>query len=142
MSGGSGPRAALQAAMVRAIAGAPTVADRLNGVFDAPPVRAARPHAIVEEPVASGWDAALVEGREMRVVVLIRDAGAEPVALRGLVEAVERAVIAMPAALGDGWRVLSRVVLRSRIQREAADRWQASAEFRLRTVRPRDEHQS
>ena len=41
----------------------------------------------------------------------------------------------MPDALGEGWRVVSRVLLRSRILNEGESRWSALSEFRLRMLR-------
>jgi len=110
----------------------------LNAVFDAPQTRAARPYALVDEPIGSDWGTADAEGREFRIVVQLHFDAAHPEAIRGLADAVEAAIGKMPPMPGDGWRIVSRRLLRTRIRRESADRWTADTEFRLRMLRVAD----
>ncbi|WP_082731856.1 MULTISPECIES: tail completion protein gp17 [unclassified Sphingomonas] len=124
-------RVELQAAMLAAIG---EVAG-LAGAFDAPPVRAALPHAVVEEPLIADWGTKDQDGREARATVTIRDAGERPERLRALGDAVEAAVLDIAAELGGGWRVASLVLVRSRVVREGAGRWALISEFRVRGLR-------
>jgi hypothetical protein len=124
----------LTAALAAHLRGCPALAG--CAVFDAPPVRGGLPFVVVEEPVladasASGW-----AGREGRVTVSIADAGERPVRLRGLLDAVEAWVAALPAAIGDGWRVVLLKPVRSRVVRSGGgDRWSGTAEFQVRMWR-------
>ncbi|RYY47820.1 MAG: DUF3168 domain-containing protein [Sphingomonadales bacterium] len=104
-------------------------------VFDAPPVRASRPYALVEEAQLADWGTKDIAGREGRVSIALFDGGESPARLRMLVGAAEDAVAAMPRTLGEGWAVASLVLLRSRIVREGDNRWRATSEFRLRILR-------
>lgn len=120
----------LQAALVEALAGI-----EVTQVFDAPPVRAARPYALVEEAWLADWGTKDMAGREGRFAVTLFDAGERPARLRRLAGAAEDAIAAMPRAIGQGWAIASLVLLRSRIAREGDARWQSVSEFRVRMLR-------
>ena len=128
-------QALLSAAMIEALGGCPGVADVVTGIFDAPPVRAARPYALVEDAVLGDWGTKDMAGREGRVAVLLYDGGERPVRLRALVGEAEAAIDAMPRDLGEGWRVVTLVLARSRIVREGESRWAAMSEWRVRMLR-------
>ncbi|KQM14660.1 hypothetical protein ASE73_10420 [Sphingomonas sp. Leaf24] len=118
----------LQAMLVARLRGVLTGAS----VFDAPPVRAARPFVVVDMPVLSDWGTKDAAGREGRVVVQLFDDGEVPVRLRTLAAAAEGVVLAAPAALA-GWRIVSLVFVRSRVVRDGAG-WIGSVEFRVRML--------
>lgn len=106
----------------------------VTGVFDCPPVRAARPYAVIEEAMLADWGTKDIAGREGRFAVRVLDVGERPVRLRVLAGAVEDAVAAMPRMLGEGWAVASLVFLRARIARDAGG-WTSVSEFRVRMLR-------
>lgn len=122
--------AELQAAVVLAMAGV----EGLTGAFDAPPVRAALPHAVIDPPVMTDWSAKGVAGREARLTVRVIDGGERPGRLHGLTGAVEDAVTALDGAIGGGWRVVAARPVQTRIVR-AAERWTASVVFAVRMYR-------
>lgn len=132
----SDARALLVAAVVarlRGLAGLAGVA-----VFDAPPVRGGLPHLVVEEPVLADAAVAGWSGREGRLTVVLEDAGERPVRLRALLAAVEAGLPGLAgAAIGDGWRVVTVRLARSRLARagRSDNRWQGSAEFQFRMWR-------
>ncbi|WNO53544.1 DUF3168 domain-containing protein [Stakelama saccharophila] len=128
-------RSLLQQALVTALSGDPAVGGAVTAVFDAPPPRVAMPYALVEETVLSDWGAKDVAGREGRVLVLIEDAGERPVRVRSLCDAAGAALAAMPRELGEGWRIVTMVPLRSRVLRAGRDRWTGSVEARVRLLR-------
>jgi hypothetical protein len=124
----------LQAAIVRQL----RTRAALDGcaVFDMPPMRAALPHAVVEDPVLASWDAATVTGREGRITISVRDGGERPTRLRRLQGQVEDLVATMPTDLGgEGWRVVRLRLMRSRIARGKAEQWTATSEFEVRVYR-------
>jgi|APFEC2959095171_1045051.scaffolds.fasta_scaffold00008_239 hypothetical protein len=106
----------------------------LTGVFDAPPVRAALPYAVVGEAVLADWSTKDTKGREARVAVMLHDGGERPARLRLLAGEVETAIAAMPRDLGDGWRIVSLAFVRSRIVPNGAGRWIATSEYRVRML--------
>lgn len=111
------------------------LADELAGVFDAPPPRAATPHALIGEALLSDWGTKDMAGREARVVVSLHDAGESPARLRRLSGELETAVAGMPRAIGGGWDLASRVLLRARIERKGEGRWIATSDWRLRMLK-------
>lgn len=129
----------LQTLLQQAVAGA--LADHeafgvvVNGIFDAPPVRAALPYALIDETVLTDWSTKDMAGREGRIRVVVFDEGERPLRLRTLADAGEAALEAMPRALGEGWRVASLVFLRRHIVRDDGIRWAAVSEFRVRMLR-------
>lgn len=128
MSGVS-PGTALQGALVAAVGAVVTA-------FDAPPVRAALPHAVIEDAVLARWGGAGIDGREGRVRIVLHDAGERPVRLRALAGEAERAVAALSGAIGGGWRVVALRLVRSRVVKSGGgDRWTATGEFAVKLYR-------
>lgn len=104
-------------------------------VFDAPPVRAARPYAVIEEASLGNWGTKDLAGREGVLAMTLFDGGERPVRLRSLTGEVESAIEAMARDLGEGWRVVTLILARSRIVREGDSRWMAMSEWRVRILR-------
>ncbi|GAA0442020.1 MULTISPECIES: tail completion protein gp17 [Sphingomonas] len=122
-------------ALVAALKAHAGVARVVTAVFDAPPVRAARPYAEVAEALLTDWSTKDMAGREGRIAIVLRDAGERPVRLRELAGEVDGAVEALPRDLGEGWRIASLVPVRSRIVREGEGLWAGTNEYRVRMLR-------
>ena len=125
----------LQAALQAACRNHAPLAGGVTAIFDAPPVRSAPPYAVITESVLTDWGAKGLAGREARVAVSLHDIGERPVRLRALMSAAEDALAEMPRAIGEGWTVVTLILLRSRIVRESEGRWIATSEFRVRMLR-------
>lgn len=125
----------LAEAIRAALTGHAPLADGLAGVFDAPPVRAATPHAVIGEAMLSDWGTKDMAGREARVVVALHDAGESPARVRRLFGEVEVAMAGLPRVIGGGWELASRVLLRGRIERKGEGRWIATSEWRVRMLK-------
>lgn len=125
----------LQASLRAALRGHAPFSGGVTAVFDAPPLRAALPYALVDEPLLVDWGTKDMAGREGRIAVLLRDAGERPVRLRTLIGEADAAIEEMPRALGGGWFVTSLALIRSRIVREGDGRWMAASEWRVRMLR-------
>ncbi|MES2442783.1 MAG: DUF3168 domain-containing protein [Pseudomonadota bacterium] len=124
----------LHEALVAALAGHAPLTAIVTGVFDAPPVRAARPYALIEETVLTDWSTKDMAGREGRITLVSFDEGERPVRLRALASEVEAAMAALPRAIGEGWRVASLVFVRRRTVHEGGRRWAAISEWRVRLL--------
>ncbi|OWK28914.1 tail completion protein gp17 [Sphingomonas mucosissima] len=128
---GADPGGALQAALVAAVRDVLTT-------FDAPPVRAALPYAVVEDAVLARWGGVGIDGREGRVRIVLHDAGERPVRLRVLAAQAEEAVAALSGEIGAGWRVVALRLVRARIVKSGGgDRWTATSEFAVTIYRER-----
>lgn len=107
--------------------------DGLNGVYAGPPVKATPPYAELGELLGIDWSVKDRAGRELRLLVTVRDAGDTPARIEPLVAAVSAAIEALPRVL-DGWHVASLVLVRSRLGGAAPGRWSASVEYRVRVL--------
>ena len=106
----------------------------LAGVHEEGPVQASFPYAAVDCGLESDWGHKTGEGRELRVILTLRDRAERPVRLRRLAAAAEAAALALPRAVG-GWDLVGFVPLRSRLQREPGGRWAAAIELRARMLK-------
>jgi hypothetical protein len=111
---------------VRGVAG-------LNGVYLGPPVKATVPFAELGDLLSGDWSVKDRGGRELRLIVTVRDAGDSPARAQVLAGAVGGAIEALPRDLG-GWRVASVVLVRSRLSGATGGRWNASVEYRVRVL--------
>ncbi|WP_242122885.1 DUF3168 domain-containing protein [Sphingobium sp. Sx8-8] len=125
---------AVRGAVVEALRGDALLMAGLNGLFDGAAGRASAPYGVVGESLAADWGAKEVEGRELTLTVSLFDVGEKPARLAALLTRVDAVLSALEG--GEGWRVVSARLLRSRLSRTGArDRWQALADYRLRVVR-------
>ena len=131
--------ALLQAAAMTRLRASPALA--AIGVFDAPPVRAALPYAVVDEPLTTDWSTKSWSGCEARLATAIFDGGERPQRLRALSAAAEEALLSLGGELGPDaegtWRLAGIVLVRSRIVR-GTERWRADVEVRVRLYQPGD----
>lgn len=104
------------------------------GVFDAPPIRAVTPYAVIEDPMLEQVDAAGVSGRIGVLAIAFRDDGERPLRLRGYMALTEELVTLLAADLPDGWRVAGLRLQRSRLTR-AKDGWTGRSEWAVRMFR-------
>ena len=103
-------------------------------IFDFVPERAALPWAQVEDPVLAAADGAGVTGRVGTLAIGFRDGGERPTRLRLLMGRVEEQMAAMPADLGEGWRIAGISLARSRVQR-IRDGWLGRLDWSVRVFR-------
>jgi hypothetical protein len=103
-------------------------------VFDAPPVRASKPYAVIEEPQLKAENAAGVTGRVGTLAISWYAGGERPLGLRGHVAFGEELVDLLPTALADGWRLGGLVLARSWLRR-TRDGWTARSEWAVRVFR-------
>ena len=103
-------------------------------VFDAPPVRAGYPYAVIDEPQLAAANAAGVKGRIGTLAITYFDGGERPMPLRGRVALAEELIDLLPSALGDGWRLAGIALARSRLAR-TKDGWMARSEWAVRVFK-------
>ena len=126
----SGAGDVLQAAAVDAL----TTIEGIGRVYDAPPLQAAIPHALVTIDSEADWGHKSGEGREVRLAAEIRDKGERPLRLRRLAGEAEAALSALSAALGP-WRLVTMRLVRRRIVAVPREGWAAVIEYRARLLR-------
>lgn len=126
----------VRAAVIAALRGDAALMERINGLFDGAPVRVSPPFVAVEEAVAGEWGAKGLEACEARLTIVARDPG-DGLGALGPVMARVGAVMGALGAAGEGWRVVSARLIRSRTARagKGAEGWAATMEYRVRAVR-------
>lgn len=120
---------AIRAAAVEALASVPGI----GRVYDAPPLQAALPHAVVAIDLESDWSHKSGPGREVRLALSIFDKAERPERLRRLAGEAEAAVAGIGGATGE-WQVATMVLLRARTVRGRDGVWAAIVEFRARLL--------
>ncbi|MFD1610970.1 DUF3168 domain-containing protein [Sphingomonas tabacisoli] len=123
--------AALQDAVLAALAAEPVISAQANGVFLERPVRASTPYLVVGDMLSADWSAKGLAGREVRLLIRVHDAGenwAPTVALQG---AVGAAIEGLPREIG-GYRLGAITLLRARTVRDGATGWLGTVEYRIR----------
>lgn len=127
MSGASEALLAAAAAALEGVAG-------IGRVYDAPPLQAALPHAVVAIDAETDWSHKSGAGRELRLAASLFDKGERPLRLRRLAGEAEAALGALGGEAGE-WRLVAAHYLRTRILREPGGGWAAVIEFRARMLR-------
>jgi hypothetical protein len=120
---------ALRAASVAALEGI----SGIGRVYDAPPVTASAPHALVEIDADMDWGHKSGAGRELRLAATLTGDGERPIRLRASAAAAEAALAALSGEY-QGWRVVTMRRLRSRELRRSKSGWAAVIEFRARML--------
>jgi hypothetical protein len=100
-----------ETAAARAVAALRTIEGL--GVYDAPPIQAVAPYAVVEAGPESDWGFKGGRGRELRLSVILWDRGERPIRLRALARAAEAALEAVEGET-EGWQIVSLHFLKSR----------------------------
>jgi hypothetical protein len=126
----TGPYAAVQAAVVAALEAAQGLQE-LTGIYDGPPARAAFPYVSMGNSLTSDWGTKTEAGREIRLALTLWDDGAEPARLHRMIPDIEAAILALPAQL-DGWRIISRALVRVYLARDPQGPWAGLVEHRIR----------
>ena len=125
----SGAGEALQQAAMSALAGVAGI----GRAYDAPPLQAAIPYALVEADLEADWSHKTGIGKEVRLAVTLFDKGERPVRLRRAAAEAEAAIAPLGGDVG-GWLLVSIRYLRTRIVAEPRIGWAAVIEFRARLL--------
>lgn len=123
----------LQAAVLSSLASDPDLAGASNGVFLEQPVRATPPYLTFGPLLSTDWGAKALAGREVRLLIQVRDEGeswTRTVELQGM---AARAIESLPRSLG-AWRLGSVVLLRARTVKDGTNGWLGTVEHRVRAM--------
>jgi len=107
--------------------------DQVNGVFDGPAVKASAPWIELGPLVAADWSTKDKAGREVRLVLTIRDRADRPARTHALAAAVGGAVEDIARDLA-GWRIASIVFVRARVTGDRPGEWAATVEYQVRMM--------
>ncbi len=107
--------------------------ESVNGVFDGPAVKASAPWVELGPILAADWSTKDKAGREVRLVLTVRDRADAPARTHMLAAAVGDAIEAVPRDL-PGWRIASCIFVRARVSGTRPGEWAASVEYQIRVL--------
>ncbi|MDB5681652.1 MAG: hypothetical protein JWO16_1457 [Sphingomonas bacterium] len=110
-----------------------TLGDQVNGVFDGPAVKASAPWVELGPLVAADWSTKDKPGREVRLVLTVRDRADRPARTHVLAAAAGGAVEAVPRDLS-GWRIAACTFVRARVIGDRPGEWSASVEYQIKLL--------
>jgi Protein of unknown function (DUF3168) len=105
----------------------------IGRVYDAPPLQAALPYALLSIDLESDWGHKSGAGRELRLAATLHDRGERPVRLRGVAGDAEAALAGLGPEIGP-WRLVTLQHLRTRMARSGDGGWAAVIELRARLL--------
>ena len=115
------------------IALADALGNQVNGVFDGPAVKASAPWVELGPLVAADWSTKDKPGREVRLVLTVRDRADRPARTHALAAAAGGAVEAVPRELS-GWRIASCCFARARVTGDRPGEWSATVEYQIKLL--------
>lgn len=121
----------LAAAVLAAIGDA--LGDQINGVFDGPAVKASAPWIELGPLVAVDWSTKDKPGREVRLVLTVRDRAERAARTHALAAAAGGAVENVSRDL-DGWWIASLAFVRARVVGDRPGEWAAQVEYQVRLL--------
>jgi hypothetical protein len=126
----SGAGETLRAAAVRALG----EVEGIGRVYDAQPLTAAAPHALVEIDAETDWGHKSGGGRELRLAATLTGDGERPLRLRNAAGAAEAALRGLGGVIG-GWQLVTMQHVRTReVHRPKGAGWATVIEFRARLL--------
>ncbi len=123
----------LAAATLAALRAAAEVGGAANGVFEGPPVRASEPWIELGPTIAVDWGTKDRPGREIRLVLTVRDRAERAARCHALAAAAGGAIEDLPRDL-DGWRIASIAFVRARVVGERPGEWSAQVEYQVKML--------
>lgn len=123
----------IRAALIAELRGDATLSGQVNRVYDGAPEKARPPMVVVGECQGSDWAVKDRPGRELRIGIVIEDEIETPVRISGIMPMVDAGVQRLAGTVA-GWQIGSLVMIRSRLLRTNAGRWNAVMDYRIRVL--------
>ncbi|MGE4429139.1 MAG: DUF3168 domain-containing protein [Sphingobium sp.] len=123
----------IRAAVLALLRGDAELMARVNRIHDGAPVKATPPTLVLTECSSTDWGCKDRPGRDVRISMTIEDDLDAATRISGIMSLAEAAVerLASPIA---GWRIGSLNLVRSRLLRTNAGRWNAVIQHRIRVL--------
>lgn len=123
----------IRAAVIALLRGDVALGGQVNRVHDGTPVKATPPMLIVGECSGTDWGTKDKAGRELRLVLTIEDDLETPARISAIIPLADTAVRGLSGTVG-AWRIGSLILMRSRLLRTGAGRWNALLDYRIRVL--------
>ena len=123
----------IRAALIAELRADGALSAQVNRVYDGAPDKARPPMVVVGECIGTDWAVKDRPGREVRIGIVIEDEIETPVRISGIMPLVDAAVQRLSGTIA-GWQIGSLVMIRSRLLRTNAGRWNAVMDYRIRVL--------
>jgi hypothetical protein len=123
----------IRAALIAELRGDTALGAQVNRIYDGTPAKATPPMVVVGDALGSDWAVKDRPGRELRIGLVIEDDIETPARIGGIMPMADAAVQRLSGTVA-GWRIGSLVMIRSRLLRTNAGRWNAVMDYRIRVL--------
>lgn len=123
----------IRAAVLALLRGDAALMARVNRIHDGAPVKATPPTLVLGECSGTDWGCKDRPGREVRISLTIEDDLDAATRIGAIMPLAEAAVQRLAGTVA-GWRVGSLRLVRSRLLRTNAGRWNAVIDHRIRVL--------
>lgn len=127
------PDVDMRAALIALLRADAALNAQVNRVYDGLPDKATPPMLVVGEGIGADWATKDKPGRELRIGLLIEDDRETTARIGAIMPLVDAAVQGLSGTVG-AWRIGSLVMIRSRLLRNGAGRWNAVMDYRIRVL--------
>jgi len=123
----------MRAAVLALLRGDAGLAARVNRVHDGAPGKATPPMLVVGESSGTDWGCKDRPGREVRIVLTVEDDIETATRIGGILTLAEEAMQRLSGTVA-GWSIGSLRLVRSRLLRTNAGRWNGLMDYRIRVL--------
>ncbi len=124
----------IRAALIAELRNDAALGAQVNRIYDAVPVKSTPPTLVMGECIGGDWGTKDKVGRELRLAITIEDDIETPTRISGIMPLADAAVHRLTGTIA-GWQVGSLRLIRSRLLRTNAGRWNALMEYRIRVLK-------
>ncbi|MCB2015845.1 MAG: DUF3168 domain-containing protein [Sphingobium sp.] len=123
----------IRGALIAELRGDVALTAQVNRIHDGVPDKATPPTMMVGECLGTDWAVKDKPGRELRIAITIEDDIETPTRISGIMPVTDAAVQRLTGTVA-GWQVGSLRMVRSRLLRTNAGRWNALMDYRIRVL--------
>ena len=123
----------IRGALIAELRGDVALTAQVNRIHDGEPDKATPPTMMVGECLGTDWAVKDKPGRELRIAITIEDDIETPTRISGIMPVTDAAVQRLTGTVA-GWQVGSLRMVRSRLLRTNAGRWNALMDYRIRVL--------
>lgn len=123
----------IRAALIAELRADAALGAQVNRVHDGVPGKSAPPTLIVGDCTGSDWGTKDKGGRELRIALTIEDDIETPARIGSIMPLADAGVQRVTGMIS-GWQVGSLRLIRSRLLRTNAGRWNALMDYRIRVL--------
>ncbi|MPT49098.1 MAG: DUF3168 domain-containing protein [Sphingobium sp.] len=123
----------IRAALLALLRGDGALMAQVNRIYDEAPVKATPPMVVVGQCTGDDWGTKDRPGRELRIGITAEDDKESATRLSNIMGNIDQIIAQLPASIA-GWQLGSIRLIRSRLLRTNALRWNGVMDYRIRVL--------